>query len=128
MREGIALTDDDREAWLAALRQLIDRLLHDQQSAIIACSALKHAYRERLQGAESAVQFVYLKGSYELIHDRLRNRQGHFMSADLLKSQFETLEKPENVLTVDIAQEPAMIIGLIKSVFTLVFVRTKVLC
>ncbi len=114
MSQGIALTDDDREAWLAALRQLIDRLLHEHQSAIIACSALKQTYRERLQVDDEKVQFIYLKGDYNLIQSRLQKRHGHFMKADLLKSQFETLEEPENILTVDIAQEPAAIVRLIK--------------
>lgn len=119
MSQGAALTDNDREAWLTALRQLIERLLHEHQPAIIACSALKHAYRERLQGNDSAVQFIYLKGDYDLIQSRLRNRQGHFMKADLLKSQFEILEEPENTLTVDIAQEPGAIVRLIKARFGL---------
>ncbi len=119
MSQGIALTDDDRDAWLAALRQLIERLLRERQSAIIACSALKQAYRVRLQGFESAVQFVYLKGNYDLIQSRLQKRHGHFMKADLLQSQFETLEEPENILTVDVAQEPAKITRFIKVQFGL---------
>ena len=114
MRNGWPLTDEDRRAWLAALRRLIDGLLHEHASAIIACSALKQAYRERLQGKDIDIRFVYLKGSYELIHQRLQARQGHFMQADLLASQYEALEEPGEALTVDIAAAPTAIIACIK--------------
>jgi gluconokinase len=114
MRQGAPLTDDDRASWLGALRQLIDDMLAANQSAIIACSALKQAYRDRLAGPHQDVVFVYLKGSYALIRQRLLERQGHFMRAGLLASQFETLEEPERALTVDIAQEPGVIIAQVR--------------
>jgi gluconokinase len=119
MRAGIPLTDDDRLAWLAALRRLIDRLLHKRRSAIIACSALKQTYRERLQGNDPDVQFVYLKGDYALIHQRLQERQGHFMKAGLLDSQFETLEEPQETLTVCVSHTPQAIVNRIKNRFGL---------
>jgi gluconokinase len=114
MRQGIALTDDDRDPWLTALHHLIDELTREGQSAVIACSALKQSYRDRLSGGRQNVRFVYLKGGYDLIRGRLQERQSHFMKANLLASQFEALEEPEGVLTVDVAQEPQAIVSLIE--------------
>ena len=114
MREGVPLTDDDRDAWLAALRQLIDQLLHDRRSAVIACSALKQTYRELLKGEDGDVRFLYLKGSYDLIQKRLASRHGHFMKADLLASQFAALEEPNNIPVVEVSAEPLAIVGRIK--------------
>jgi gluconokinase len=117
MRRGVPLTDDDRAAWLAALRQLIDRLLQERQSAIIACSALRQTYRKRLQGDDRDIQFVYLKGDPALIRRRLQERQGHFMKAGLLANQFETLEEPHEVITVDVSRAPQAIVKCIKKKF-----------
>src|SRR5262245_34254527 len=114
MRQGIPLTDDDRDSWLTALRHQIDALIDSRQSAVLACPALKQAYRDRLGGDRSEVRFVYLKGDYALIRQRLQERQGHFMKADLLASQFATLEEPEGVPAVDIAQKPEAIVECIK--------------
>jgi gluconokinase len=114
MRQGIALTDEDRAPWLAALRTLIQECLRANTPAIIACSALKQTYRDRLQVESPGAHFVYLKGSYELIQQRLRARSGHFMAVDLLHSQFATLEEPEGVLTVDVANSPSEIIRQIR--------------
>lgn len=119
MNRGVPLTDDDRAAWLTALRQLIDRLLQERQSAIIACSALKQTYRERLQSNDLDVRFVYLKGDPALIHQRLQERRGHFMKAGLLTSQFEALEEPHDVVTVDVSPTPQTIVKCIKSSFNL---------
>jgi gluconokinase len=79
--------------------------------AVLACSALKQTYRARLQRNQTDVRFVYLKGDLDLIRQRLTARQGHFMPADLLASQFATLEEPQGVLTVDISQSPESIVG-----------------
>ena len=114
MRQGIPLTDDDRDSWLAALRHQIDTLIDNRQSAVLACSALKQAYRDRLGSDRSEVRFIYLKGDYALIRQRLQERQGHFMKADLLVSQFATLEEPKGVPAINIAQEPEAIVGSIK--------------
>jgi gluconokinase len=114
MRQGIPLTDEDRDSWLTALRHHIDTLLDNRQSAVLACSALKQGYRDRLGGDRPAVRFIYLKGDYALIRQRLQKRQGHFMPADLLKSQFATLEAPEDVLAIDISQTPEAIVNSIK--------------
>jgi gluconokinase len=111
MEKGVALNDADRADWLAALAALVRRLDKAQRPGIIACSALKQAYREILQQDISGVRFVYLKGSYELILERLRGRRGHFMKPELLKSQFDTMEEPhQNSYVVNVAQTPEAIV------------------
>lgn len=110
MANGIALSDADRAAWLAALAELIRQLEKEQRSGIIACSALKQAYRETLQQDLTDVRFVYLKGSYELLLKRLQARQGHFMRPELLKSQFDTMEEPEETLVIQVTQTPEAIV------------------
>ena len=114
MRQGIELTDSDRLSWLYTLHDLIQSLHDAQQSAVLACSALKSAYRHILQGTLTHVEFVFLTGNYELIHQRLQQRHNHFMSAALLESQFATLEAPEGVLTVEVGDSPAAIVQTIK--------------
>lgn len=109
MSQGIPLTDDDRAAWLGALRDIIQK----NEPCILACSALKESYRATLRVNER-VQFVYLKGSYAEIEARMQSRAGHFMPVQLLKSQFETLEEPTNALTVKITQPLKDIIQLIR--------------
>lgn len=102
MRRGLPLTDADREPWLARVRERIEDYVRAAQPAVIACSALRHAYRERLR-VDPAVRFVYLKGDYALLHHRLRQRSGHFLEAPLLESQFAALEQPGDAITVDAA-------------------------
>jgi gluconokinase len=104
------LTDADREPWLDRLAELIETSIAAGRSAVIACSALRRAYRERLARGHREVTFVYLRGSFELIRDRLARRQGHFMPIDLLPSQFEALEEPLDAVTVDIRQSPEAIV------------------
>ena len=119
MRQGIPLTDADRDSWLTAMQQLIDSLLQNDRSAVLACSALKQTYRHRLQRNPENVRFVYLRGDSDLIRQRLAARQGHFMRADLLESQFATLEEPLGVLAVDIAKAPETIVETIKAALLL---------
>ncbi len=114
MSRGIALTDEDRASWIAALERLIRDLIADDRPAVITCSALKQTYRDRLLGIRDDVVLVYLKGDYDLTRQRLLERKGHFAKADLLASQFDTLEEPEGVLAVDIAQDPNVIVDEIK--------------
>jgi gluconokinase len=109
MRAGIPLTDEDRSGWLSALADVIAQQLRQDQSAVIACSALKQQYRARLS-ADDQVRFVYLRGSYALIEARLRERTGHYMPPDLLASQFAALEEPQSALIVDIDQLPEQIV------------------
>ncbi len=113
MRWGIALTDADRAPWLITLRQMIGGLLSAGQPAVLACSALKQAYRDRLRVGND-VQLVYLKGSYALIQQRLAARSHPYMNPNLLPSQFDALEEPENVPVMDVAQEPDVVVSQIK--------------
>lgn len=93
MAQGIPLNDTDRAPWLARLAALITDHLTKGITAVIACSALKKAYRDQLRVADQ-VQFVYLQGNFDLIWKRIRQRQNHYMKADMLRSQFDTLEPP----------------------------------
>ncbi len=106
MSRGIPLNDEDRDGWLEALSQIIRDGLAKGESGVMTCSALKEKYRRRLQVDRDQVRFIYLKGSYELIRDRMAAREGHYMPADLLQSQFDTLEEPQDAFTVDIEQSP----------------------
>lgn len=114
MAEGQPLTDEDRKPWLERLRDQIQELALKGQNAVITTSALKRAYREFLQTCHDEVRLVYLKGDFELIRNRLEARRGHFMGADLLASQFEDLEEPEEALIVPIVAEPSAIVRDIK--------------
>jgi gluconokinase len=110
MRKGIPLNDDDRRPWLQALRQRVEEACARGESVVLACSALKHVYQEYLQHEEpECIHYVYLNGSEELIRRRLASRKGHFMNPNLLHSQFETLEPPENAVQVDVAPGPEII-------------------
>ena len=105
MSAGHALTDGDRWPWLQAIADEIDRVCEAGERAVIACSALKRAYREVLVHGRDDVRIVYLDGTQDLIAARLAARKGHFMPPALLVSQFKTLEKPapnENPVTVSI--------------------------
>jgi gluconokinase len=113
MQQSIPLTDEDRDVWLDALQDLIAAHINAGQPAIIACSALKQVYRDRLNIGQS-VQFIYLKGSYDLIHHRLEQRTDHYMPTSLLNSQFEALEEPENALVIDVAQPPNTLLSVIQ--------------
>lgn len=116
MAGGVALTDRDRRPWLDAIAGLIRRLDESDESAIIACSALKASYRERLRvGARPAVRFVYLQVDFESLRTRLEEREFHFMDTDLLTSQFADLEEPEDAVVVDATLEPEEIVRRIRA-------------
>ena len=104
IRRGIPLDDSDRAPWLSALHNAILRWNAERQNAVLACSALKCKYRDALR--TDGVRFVYLKGDYGLIEQRLHARAGHFASDSILKSQFEDLEKPDGAITVEIDKSP----------------------
>ncbi|HEY4688526.1 MAG TPA: gluconokinase [Anaerolineae bacterium] len=111
MRSGIPLTDEDRANWLTTLADLLRSLIADGRSAVLACSALRRAYRDQLRVASTAVQFVYLKGSYDLIVERMSSRSTHYMKPNMLASQFAALEEPRgDALTVDITLPPEEIV------------------
>jgi len=115
MASGMPLTDANRLPWLELMRDLIHDVLQHSESAVVVCSALKAVYREILTRGNSGVRFVYLKATPELIRRRLLGRPGHFMKAEMLDSQFATLEEPENALVVDAAQIPERIVEEIKA-------------
>ena len=117
MCSGNPLTDDDRWPWLERLRDQIRQSLAAGENAVLACSALKRAYRDRLQASEH-VKFVFLRGDYALVEKQLHSRRGHFMNPDLLQSQFDDLEEPEpdeHVLTIEVGHTPEEIVDRIKS-------------
>src|ERR1700730_6344431 len=95
MSAGQPLTDEDRWPWLQAIADEIDRVCAAGQQAVIACSALKRAYREVLVHGRHEVRIIYLSGTEQLIANRLAERKGHFMPPGLLTSQFKTLEPPD---------------------------------
>ncbi len=105
MSRGEPLTDADRAPWLEILRREIAARLTRGEDAVLACSALKKAYRQQLQVDPAQVRFVYLKVSPELLQERLEQRPGHFMKSSMLRSQLETLEEPDEreALTIEIA-------------------------
>ena len=109
MQRGIPLDDADRDPWLDAIAKGLDTRVRAGRNAVLACSALKHAYRQRLRVSPD-VRFVYLKGSFEEIEERLGDRRGHFFSPDLLESQFEALEEPLDALVVDVSDPPETIV------------------
>ncbi|MGL4289762.1 MAG: gluconokinase [Phreatobacter sp.] len=117
MRSGAPLTDADRWPWLDAIARHVAALEQVGGHVVIACSALKRVYRDRLRAAGSRLRFVYLAGDFSLIDARMTARVDHFMPPSLLQSQFATLEPPEadeHPITVSIATEPDAIVQAIR--------------
>ena len=113
MHSGRPLTDQDRWPWLERLHEEIKRSIDVGESAVLVCSALKRAYRDRLRASEG-LKFVFLRGDYALVEKQLRSRRHHFMNPDLLQSQFDDLAEPEShedVLTVQLGGTPEEIVG-----------------
>jgi len=110
MANGLPLNDKERKGWLQKLNKLA--IEHRPIGAVIACSALKETYRRQLkQNLDKQMVFVYLKGTFEEIHARLKERQGHYMPIELLKSQFEILEAPVDAIQVSIYHSPDEIVS-----------------
>lgn len=103
MTAGIPLGDSDRTPWLAALHEQLLSTLKAGRHPVLACSALKENYRAQLLGGLEGIVIVHLAGSYDLIRSRLEERGGHFMKAEMLKSQFDTLENPPDAFLVDVS-------------------------
>jgi gluconokinase len=101
MRRGVPLSDADREPWLGAIHAELLKCAEENRDAVLACSALKQSYRERL-GAGVELRVVYLKGTYEEIAARLQRRTGHFAGEGILAGQFADLEEPRGALVVRI--------------------------
>jgi len=113
IRQGIPLTDADRDPWLESLSHTIEGWIAANENAVLACSALKRSYREKLSVAPE-VRFVYLKGSPGLIAGRLHARHGHFAGESILASQIADLEEPEVAIVADIRQDPLQIVDSIR--------------
>ncbi|MCT7962609.1 gluconokinase [Laspinema sp. D1] len=105
MSRGIPLDESDRLPWLMTMRQQISAWLQQDKNVVLACSALKQSYREILDCPLEPIKLVYLKGSQAVIEERMRSRSEHFMSPDLLNSQFEALEEPtpEEAIHLDVS-------------------------
>jgi len=104
MSQGVPLNDEDRHPWLINLNRLIADHLRKEHSLLLACSALKQSYRDQLALGNSGIIFVHLKGDFDLIYSRMQDRPGHYMKAEMLHSQLETLEEPDDALVIDIGQ------------------------
>jgi gluconokinase len=114
MAQGIPLTDDDRRGWLRAIADRIAEARRASSGLVVACSALKRAYRDVLRGADRELQFVHLTGDAGVIRQRMGQRVGHYMPASLLDSQLATLEVPgvdEHAWMFDIADPPPAIVA-----------------
>jgi ACS family tartrate transporter-like MFS transporter len=109
MHRGEPLTDADREPWLDAIHAELLKQHAAGRNVVVGCSALKQAYRQRLT-AGLPVKLVYLKGSPQLVADRLRHRAGHFAGESILADQFAVLEEPSDAFVVNVADPPAVIV------------------
>jgi gluconokinase len=110
MERGEPLTEADRAPWIESLQEFIQTLTEQGEGAVLACSALLTSYRQQLDSESATVKFVLLKGSYELIQQRLEGRDGHFMDPSLLDSQFKLLEDSDDSLVVDVDATPEEIV------------------
>jgi len=113
MRSGVPLDDADRWPWLDAVGAWIDARLAEGRSSVIACSALKRAYRDRLREGRPGVRVVFLSGAEALVAKRLSDRKGHYWPASLLPTQFAALEPPapdEHPITVDVGPSPDVLV------------------
>jgi gluconokinase len=119
MSEGSPLTDEDRWPWLDHLAEMIRDWSLKKENVVLACSALKAVYRERLNVTDQ-VRFVYLKCSQSVIEERLKSREDHFMDAKLVPSQFATLEEPgaDEAIIVDAAKSVEECVEELASVYT----------
>ncbi len=110
MRAGIALTDADREHWLATIGARLGAAHAQGRGVVVACSALKRRYRDQLRRHAPALRLVHLHGDASLLAERMNLRSGHYMPPSLLPSQLETLELPtpdEDAVALDIRMPPA---------------------
>ena len=114
MKSGAALTDADRWPWLEQLNSMLVDSESRGKSLVLACSALKQVYRDRLAHGCANLRFVFLDGEPEMIRARLAARQGHYMNPKLLDSQFAILERPLDALRLDAAATPEVLVRNIK--------------
>jgi carbohydrate kinase (thermoresistant glucokinase family) len=103
MAAGIPLEDSDRGPWLEKINEELLKIQKQGESAVVGCSALKQAYRERLARRLREFEVVYLRGDFELLESRIAARKHRYMPASLLQSQFDTLEPPAHAIEVDVS-------------------------
>lgn len=115
MAGGHPLTDEDRIPWLAGLHEMMVAHEAKGETAVFACSALKKRYRDQLREGLTAVQFIHLQGNFDLIWARMQARQGHYMKAPMLQSQFDTLQPPgpDEALTIPADKDLETILDII---------------
>lgn len=116
MSQGIPLTDEDRLPWLQSIRDAMRQWQAQGKSIVIACSALKRSYRELLGIGPNAkdIKLVYLKGTFDLLLERLHSRTGHYMKVQMLASQLADLEEPTDAIIIDISKTPEEIVSEIR--------------
>jgi gluconokinase len=120
MRRRVPLDEADRAPWLQTLRALINKCIAARENAVLACSALKEAYRRVLTVDPDEVKLVYLKGDYALLQERLKSRRGHYMKPELLNSQFAALEEPQgDAIVIQVDQSPANSVNQIRGALDL---------
>ena len=111
MAAGIALTDADREGWLRTLAAQLKQ--HAAAGVVLSCSALKRRYRDTLRSGAPDMALLYLRGTQDVLEQRMAGRSGHYMPPSLLASQLATLEPPqgdEHALTLDVAHDPQQLV------------------
>jgi len=114
MMSGVPLTDEDRRPWLEDLRALVSGYAANGESLVLACSALKSSYREALASPAPEMATIYLRADPGLVRQRLAQRRGHYMPAELLESQFEALEEPTDTMAIPAAWPPEQIVAAIR--------------
>ena len=114
MGAGVPLTDEDRWPWLQGLKRRLDRAIREDRSLVVACSLLKESYRNFLINDLDSVRAVFLQADEHLVKERLSRRSPHFFSKELLQSQLEAWEEPQEGIVVDASQAPAEIVREIK--------------
>lgn len=112
MAKGIALTDEDRWPWLDAIHNAMQQAQAEGTTRVFACSALKKIYRDRLLSGLEGVRLLFLKGSPELLAERIGSRRGHFFDPKLLQSQLDTLEAPDHLeaQVLDVRKSPEQLV------------------
>ncbi|HCV78958.1 gluconokinase [Pseudomonas sp. HR1] len=112
MAKGIALTDEDRWPWLDAIHDAMQQAQAEGTTRVFACSALKKIYRDRLLSGLEGVRLLFLKGSPELLAERIGSRRGHFFDPKLLQSQLDTLEAPDHLeaQVLDVRKSPEQLV------------------
>lgn len=107
MAKGVPLTDEDRRPWLESLRDRLQESDRARRSVVLACSALKQAYRDLLASGVGDIRWIHLKGTPDQVRALMARRKGHFMNPALLDSQFAALQEPGDAITVDVTLDVA---------------------